>query len=153
MNIKEKIESQARKEEELARLLFEEKWDCWSPPENMRSWLISENFFCIYCGTPFIEKDKLINIHLDHMDPRELGGGSELANMVACCAQCNIRKGASTFIDWLDRIPETQKGSCLDTYIRKHGHHPSETKLSKGLTISARIFDGQGQRGGNGRDA
>ena len=43
---------------------------------------------CAYCGTDEGE------MHIDHIIPRKAGGTHDLDNLVACCKQCNTRKGS-----------------------------------------------------------
>ena len=46
-----------------------------------------DNYTCQYCG----EKSKHLTV--DHVVPREHGGRHEWSNLVACCMDCNNRKG------------------------------------------------------------
>lgn len=38
--------------------------------------------------------------HLDHVTPLKLGGDDAASNIVVCCAECNLRKGAMSLADW-----------------------------------------------------
>jgi 5-methylcytosine-specific restriction endonuclease McrA len=43
---------------------------------------------CAYCGTD--------TIGWDHVEPLSRGGDNVIANIVACCHPCNVRKGSRT---------------------------------------------------------
>lgn len=47
-----------------------------------------DNFTCIYCGR------RSSDVTVDHFIPVSLGGPEVIQNLVACCAECNTRKGA-----------------------------------------------------------
>ena len=49
------------------------------------------DFACGYCGVR--EEDAGSELELDHFQPRSLGGGDELENLVYCCPTCNRIKG------------------------------------------------------------
>lgn len=49
------------------------------------------DFACGYCGVR--EDDVGSELELDHFQPRSLGGGGELENLVYCCTTCNRFKG------------------------------------------------------------
>lgn len=54
-----------------------------------RNILIRDNYTCQYCNKHFDELD----LTLDHVLPRALGGISEWTNLVAACRKCNVKKG------------------------------------------------------------
>lgn len=49
-----------------------------------------DNFLCQYCGK------KNLDLTLDHIYPRHLGGAHTWDNLVACCRKCNASKGCKT---------------------------------------------------------
>jgi 5-methylcytosine-specific restriction endonuclease McrA len=49
-----------------------------------------DNFTCQYCGK------KNVDLTLDHIYPRHLGGSHTWDNLVACCKKCNALKGWKT---------------------------------------------------------
>ena len=49
-------------------------------------------FTCQYCSTRLPR----IDLNLDHVVPRSLGGKSTWENVVCCCVDCNRRKGGRT---------------------------------------------------------
>lgn len=55
--------------------------------------LTRDNFRCRYCGA----SPDASELHVDHMNPRVLGGSDELDNLVTACIMCNLGKGAQSF--------------------------------------------------------
>jgi 5-methylcytosine-specific restriction endonuclease McrA len=49
-----------------------------------------DNFSCQYCGT------KNIDLTLDHVYPKHLGGTTSWNNLVTCCKKCNHKKAGKT---------------------------------------------------------
>lgn len=47
---------------------------------------------CPYC----IKELVFGEIHIDHMQPLSRGGWNSRDNIVACCAECNLRKNDKT---------------------------------------------------------
>ena len=56
-------------------------------PFSKRNVLVRDGFKCVYCGK---ESKKLT---IDHIIPKSKGGKSTFENCVACCKQCNLKKG------------------------------------------------------------
>lgn len=50
---------------------------------------------CAYCQEPLGRSGTL-----DHVRPKSKGGETRRSNLVACCYNCNMRKGSSK--DWLE---------------------------------------------------
>jgi hypothetical protein len=48
-----------------------------------------DRFRCKYCGAQDVE------LHVDHIIPKALGGQDVLENLATACAPCNLGKGAS----------------------------------------------------------
>lgn len=46
-----------------------------------------DNHTCQYCGA------RNVPLTLDHVTPREKGGGDDWTNLVCCCTKCNNKKG------------------------------------------------------------
>ncbi len=55
-----------------------------------REVLRRDNYLCQYCG------QRPLNLTLDHVVPRHLGGNHSWKNLVTACPQCNHRKGGRT---------------------------------------------------------
>jgi 5-methylcytosine-specific restriction endonuclease McrA len=59
-----------------------------------RAQILAEfNSKCAYCGA----RARI----LDHMVPRAKGGTNAIANLVACCMPCTIKKADKPFEQWL----------------------------------------------------
>ncbi|WP_437003305.1 HNH endonuclease [Streptomyces sp. enrichment culture] len=41
--------------------------------------------------------------HVDHIQPRALGGTDEPHNLIGACAECNGSKNATPVLEWLAR--------------------------------------------------
>jgi 5-methylcytosine-specific restriction endonuclease McrA len=57
-------------------------------PFGRKNVLIRDRFTCAYCG----KSNKSLTI--DHVIPRLKGGKTDFDNCVACCKDCNIKKGS-----------------------------------------------------------
>ncbi len=55
-----------------------------------RGVLARDNYTCQYCGK------QSRNLTIDHVIPREQGGETTWENLVACCPECNHKKGNRT---------------------------------------------------------
>jgi len=51
-----------------------------------------DNFTCIYCGRSSYRDH--VKLHIDHIIPRDEGGGDEASNLVTSCQECNLSKHA-----------------------------------------------------------
>ena len=51
-----------------------------------------DKYTCQYCG----DRPPRAGLNLDHVVPRALGGKTTWENVVACCVECNRRKGGRT---------------------------------------------------------
>ena len=74
-----------------------------------REILRRDNYTCQYCGKHSID------LTIDHVIPRHLGGEHKWANVVAACPACNHRKGGRLLEDanmHLLRLPKEPPGSA-----------------------------------------
>lgn len=46
---------------------------------------------CEYCG--LAEEDSYIPHHIEHIRPKQHGGGDSLSNLALACQACNLKKG------------------------------------------------------------
>ncbi|MGL4615024.1 MAG: HNH endonuclease [Shewanella sp.] len=116
---KEDLILKAREELSFAEMLYGEEWPSMSPPEMHRNMLIVENFSCLYCGVDFLQSGKLIDIHIDHMDPVSKNGSADLSNTVAVCKSCNLKKGSKPFLSWISSLAEEHKVRALERYSKR----------------------------------
>ena len=71
-----------------------------------RRWAIymRDSWTCVYC-----ERED-VALTLDHVHPRELGGGNETSNLVTACRACNTAKGKKSLDEFTPtRTREIQK--------------------------------------------
>jgi len=76
----------------------------WAPSEKVpgvrMQVLERDNETCVYCGKSVPGK-----MCVDHVIPRSLGGSQGAHNLVTSCEQCNYRKAALGFEEFLTRDP------------------------------------------------
>jgi len=111
------------------QILFGPWWRHYAPPYVLRWTLFAEREVCPYCSGPLGtapggDAADLDRAHLDHMDPLSRGGEESVRNALYVCAACNMAKGQRLFVDWLARLPDSQRESVRQIYIDKHGHPP-----------------------------
>lgn len=51
-----------------------------------------DDFRCVYCGDSPV--DTKTELHVDHVFPRNSGGGNDLYNLVTSCQRCNLEKSS-----------------------------------------------------------
>jgi len=62
-------------------------------PFSKKNVMIRDGLVCSYCGS----SDKRLTI--DHVVPKSKGGKSSFENCIACCKNCNNKKGGRTCIE------------------------------------------------------
>jgi hypothetical protein len=60
---------------------------------------------CHYCGVPLDLSGKW---HIEHQQPRALGGGDDPLNLVAACAPCNLTKRDRTALEFVTQSLESE---------------------------------------------
>jgi 5-methylcytosine-specific restriction endonuclease McrA len=70
-----------------------------------------DNHTCQYCGR------RNVPLTLDHVIPRERGGGTDWKNLVCCCTKCNNKKGNRTPKEVGMRLRRTPARPKLIPYI------------------------------------
>ena len=58
-------------------------------PEQTQAILERDQYRCVICAKGLADG---VELHVDHIRPRHLGGRSEIENGQTLCAQCNFRK-------------------------------------------------------------
>lgn len=66
----------------------------WCRPSTRLAIYHRDGFACVYCGAGG-------KLSLDHVQPEELGGGHEAANLVTACFSCNSARQHRTMREWL----------------------------------------------------
>lgn len=79
--------------------------------------LLAERDSCPYCGTQINESNAVV----DHMNPLKLGGDNGKHNLTICCRDCNKKKAAKSFADWVDTLSPGNKRAALAWYKKKQG--------------------------------
>jgi hypothetical protein len=59
---------------------------------NRKNVIWRDKYICQYCGNKFPYHE----LTMDHVIPKSRGGDKEWINIVACCKQCNTKKGNKT---------------------------------------------------------
>jgi len=83
--------------------------------------LMRDRNTCQYCGHVFPPNE----LTLDHVVPRSAGGASTWENLVACCKDCNHKKGSSTLTESGLRLTREPRSFNLHTsrqLMRMIGH-------------------------------
>src|ERR1051325_9515936 len=92
--------------------------------------LLRDRNTCQYCATVLSASD----LTLDHVVPRSRGGASTWENLVACCHDCNGRKGSRTPLEAHMKLMREPRAFSLHTsrhLMRMMGH--SDDKWRKYL--------------------
>jgi len=74
--------------------------DCTTDRRARRAILRRERGHCFYCLRQITRTAAV----LDHVIPRSRGGSSSFRNMVACCRECNFKKGMGRASNFLREI-------------------------------------------------
>lgn len=64
-----------------------------------------DGFRCVYCEAG-IEDEHGYGLTLDHVQPCELGGTNDPANLVTCCNSCNSSKQDLALRSFLANLPD-----------------------------------------------
>lgn len=104
----------------------------WIRPEKRHAIYLRDGYCCAYCGA----EDRLT---LDHLVPRELGGGHGEANLVTACLACNSARHDLPLRAWLavlrDRGIDTDG---LARRIRRLTMRPLDRAAAKALLAARR---------------
>jgi len=131
--------AKAEKESKLRKLkiIYGDWWRHYCLPREFAGDIYEERDFCLYCGNKLPPMYLGANsdhgpfrgrAHLDHMDPLELGGEDSIRNVVYVCDNCNYKKGARSFVQWLALLNRKYQKLSREVYAEKHGHQPEEFK-------------------------
>jgi 5-methylcytosine-specific restriction endonuclease McrA len=103
------IKKELKSEKKLKRVEFrselsERKWQQRVGNKTRQEVFERDEFICAYCGNRCYE-DYITNpraLTVDHLIPRALGGNNDTDNLVTCCMECNVIKGARRFESFED---------------------------------------------------
>lgn len=76
----------------IIRLLFYDRLPRSEVKFNRRNIFGRDRNTCQYCGKRFSTMD----LSLDHVIPRSMGGQNSWSNIVCACTKCNVKKGGRT---------------------------------------------------------
>lgn len=126
-------------EEKYVRQLIATYGDAWQAhalPHFLWSKLREERDFCPYCGeslnkleafSSWNSEGKFIQfLHLDHMEPLQLGGEDSFRNAVIVCHDCNLKKGKALFKEWLPKLEPKFREIARAIYLSKMGCSPED---------------------------
>lgn len=71
---------------------------------------------CVYCGSDGAGA----HLHLDHLQPKSLGGSDEVANLVTACRRCNSARQAMSLGQWAAYAAEVYGLRFTARAIRAH---------------------------------
>jgi len=76
----------------------------WIRREKRWAIYMRDNWTCVYC------EQENVALTLDHVHPRELGGGNEAGNLVTACRTCNTTRRQTPIEEFAPtRVREIQK--------------------------------------------
>ena len=108
----------------------------WIRPVKRWAIYLRDGVACAYCGAG-AEDGALLS--LDHLTPRELGGGNEATNLVTCCHECNSARRSLSLKAWMlvlrDRGVDT---TGLASRIRRQVQRPLDLGAAKTLLAARR---------------
>lgn len=79
--------------------------------------------FCVYCATKY---ENHVELTLDHVIPKTLGGSNEIFNLVLACTNCNRNKGGKSEIKLVNFLLQMRR-------LRELNHIVHETIPSRVL--------------------
>jgi len=85
----------------------------WIRPEKRKRIYTRDDHTCVYCCHSIYDDPDMV-LTLDHVVPRELGGGNEHTNLVTACRSCNSAK------------QDKRVGQFIETLVERHGVDPDE---------------------------
>src|SRR6478672_45797 len=98
-------------------------------PQKQKIWA-RDRYTCFYCGTKVIEwtgleKDMGNVATVDHIEPRNDGGGNEESNRITACFHCNCQKGIGNLEDYrwcqAQRSEAGKMRHAVEKFATQHG--------------------------------
>lgn len=88
--------------------------------------LFQEAKRCPYCERRLDATNK----SLDHLEPLSKGGAHALHNVLISCRDCNIRKHATPFAEWIKTLSVSCERRVLRIYRQQYGVEPEQAGLT-----------------------
>jgi len=144
------LEALALEESKTSKLeiVYGDNWQDYALPGDFQCSLYDERDICPYCGDDlppmYLGKSETQQpfrgrAHLDHMDPLAYGGEDSICNVIYVCDACNIKKGDTLFVDWLEKLEPCWREISIYFYIEKHTAPPSIFVPSKPTKRETRL--------------
>lgn len=75
----------------------------WIRPEKRQRIYRRDGWRCVWCRRQgrLTSEGFCLELTLDHVTPRELGGTNDAANLVTSCVKCNTRRGKLGLLAWV----------------------------------------------------
>jgi 5-methylcytosine-specific restriction endonuclease McrA len=115
----------------------------WIRSEKREAIYASDSYRCIYCGRLLDDEhiESQAERTLDHLVPRELGGGHGAHNLVTCCRHCNSARQELALRDWLRvlaRMGQDSKAISrrVRAAVKRHAAlYPKDVARETGLEV------------------
>ncbi len=89
----------------------------WIRPEKRLAIYARDGWACVYCGATAEEG---VQLSLDHLQPRELGGSHDAANLATSCVSCNAARQDKPMREWLAALRDKGRDTAgLAARIRR----------------------------------
>lgn len=97
-----------------------------------------DDFACVYCGRG--AENAGVELGLDHVRPRELGGSNKPRNLVTCCSACNEDKDTKPLRQFLAQLWFTHDvdPAELRAKVRRHTRRKLDRALGRRLAADGR---------------
>lgn len=79
---------------------------------------------CLYCGCDIAEDPRY-----DHMQTRSLGGSHSIFNLAPSCDECNTKKAAKPWAEWLASLPDERRSVALRYYHESRRQRDGQLRL------------------------
>jgi hypothetical protein len=78
-----------------------------------------DGFACAYCErSAFVDGDPPAPLTLDHLHPRELGGGNEATNLVTACRACNTARATTPLAQFVGALGQPGLARSINKRLR-----------------------------------
>lgn len=79
----------------------------WIRDEKRKRIYERDSFKCVWCNVDLSSPVDPAERTLDHVIPREEGGGNNASNLVTSCLTCNSERGSRSAALWIQIVAET----------------------------------------------
>lgn len=108
----------------------------WIRPAKRLAIYHRDGFACVYCGAT-VEAGAVLS--LDHVRPRELGGGHQASNLVTACIPCNSARQELPMKRWLATLADKGRDPVeLAARVRRQTRRVIDIATGKALLEARR---------------